>query len=638
MVSAIATLGSAVGPAQVQLRTANGAVQVVFNLTVTQQSQPAGGQHGTPAAILITGGNNQTGPSGSALPSPLTARIVDAAGNPVSGAPVTWQAVNAQAISLSSVVSTSDANGIVTAIATAGTTLGPTQVQLQTTGAGIPTPFGIAGGVVIQVAFNLNVFAAPPGGGRGALPTSFRITGGNNQSGAPGARLPAPLLAQVLDGAGNPVPNVPVVWQSLNPQSVSLSGVVSTSDANGMVTAIATLGSLPGPAQVQLQSTASVVTTPFGLAGSVIQTTFNLNVTQSQSSTLIVVGGNNQSGLAGAQLPLPLTARIVDAAGNPSPNASVVWQPLNSVSLNNVVSTSDANGMVSAIATLGSAIGPAQVQLRTANGAVQVVFNLTVTQSQPVGGHGTPASILITGGNNQTGSSGTPLPSPLTAKIVDAAGNPVSGVPVTWQAVNAQAISLSSVVFTSDAYGVVTAIATPGTTLGSTQVQLGTTVAGIPTPFGIAGGSVVQVVFNLTVVAAQPVTGPSALPASFRITGGNNQSGPPGARLPAPLSAQVLDGASNPVPNVPVIWQSLNSQLVSLSGVVSTSDANGMVSAIATLGSAAGPAQVQLLSNASVSQTPFGPAGIPIQTTFSLTVVGSQPATLLILSGNERRG
>jgi protocatechuate 3,4-dioxygenase beta subunit len=636
MVSAIATLGSTVGPAQVQLRTADGAIQVAFNLTVTQPSQPVG-EHGTPASILITGGNNQTGPSGVPLPAPLTAKIVDAAGSPVSGAPVTWQAVDPTAVLLSNVVSTSDANGIVTAIATAGTTVGPTQVQLRTTGAGIPTPFGVAGGAVIQAVFNLTVFAAPPGGGGGALPTSFRITGGNNQSGAPGARLPAPLAAQVLDAAGKPVANVPVVWQSLNPQSVSLSGVVSTSDANGMVTAIATLGSVIGPAQVQLQSTASIVSTPFGLAGSVIQTIFNLNVGQSQSTTLTILSGNNQSGIAGARLPLPLTARVVDGSGNPIPNLGVVWQPLNSVSLSNVVSTSDANGMVSAIATLGSATGAAQVQLRTANGAAQVVFNLTVGQSQPVGGHGTPASILITGGNNQTGPSGAPLPAPLTAKILDAAGIPVSGAPVTWQAVNSQAISLSSVVSTSDANGIVSAIATLGTTLGPTQVQLATTVAGLATPFGVAGGTVIQVVFNLTVSAPPPPGGgQGGLPTSFLITGGNNQSGAPGMRLPAPLSAQVLDGAGRPVPNVPVVWQSLNPQAVSLSGVVSTSDANGIVTATATLGSAAGPAQVQLQSTASVVQTPFGTAGSPIQTTFTLTVAQTQPGNLTVLSGNNQ--
>src|SRR6202040_4267752 len=133
----------------------------------------------------------------------------------------------------------------------------------------------------------------------------------------------------------------------------------------------------------------------------------------SQPATIVITGGANQSGQAGAQLPSPLKARVQDAAGNALSNVAVVWQPVTpqSVSLSSVVSTSDSNGMVSAVATLGSAVGPAQVQLRSADGAIQVVFNLTVTQpTQPVGEHGTPASILITAGNNQTGPSGAPLP------------------------------------------------------------------------------------------------------------------------------------------------------------------------------------------------------------------------------------
>ena len=48
-----------------------------------------------------------------------------------------------------------------------------------------------------------------------------------------------------------------------------------------------------------------------------------------------------------------------------------------------VVSTSDSNGLVSANATLGSTAGPAQVQLRTADGAAQTVFNLSATSSAP---------------------------------------------------------------------------------------------------------------------------------------------------------------------------------------------------------------------------------------------------------------
>ena len=172
---------------------------------------------------------------------------------------------------------------------------------------------------------------------------------------------------------------------------------------------------------------------------------FQFTVTHKSSSTpasIVITGGNNQSGQPGAQLAAPLTARVQDAAGNPLPNVAVVWQPVNAqaVSLSSVVSTSDANGMVSAIARLGSLAGTTQVQVQTTSGSPQATFNMTTVVTSPVtppptggGGHGTPASILITGGNNQSGLPGAALPAPLTAKILDASGNAVSGAAVSWQ-------------------------------------------------------------------------------------------------------------------------------------------------------------------------------------------------------------
>jgi hypothetical protein len=590
MVSAIATLGAAIGATQVQLRTANGGIQAVFNLTVTQTQQPGGGAHGTPASILITGGNNQSGPSGATLPAPLSARVVDAAGNPVSGAPVTWQAVNAQAVSLSNVAATSDANGMVTAVATLGSSLGPTQVQLRATGAGIPTPFGIAGGAVIQVVFNLTVVQAQPGTGRGALPASFRITGGNNQSGAPGARLPLQLAAQVLDGAGNPVPNVPVVWQPVNPQSVSLSGIVSISDGNGIVSAIATLGSVLGPAQVQLLSNASVSQTPFGPAGVPIQTTFSMTVAQSQPqpATLLILSGNNQSGPPGAPLPLPLIARVVDAAGNPAPNVAVVWQPLNPVSLSGVVSTSDANGLVSATVTLGQTAGSAQVQVRIANGPVQTTFNLTVSQPQP-------ATLRILSGNNQSGSPGAQLPVPLSAQVLDGAGNPVPNVTVVWQP---GSVSLSGVVATSDANGLVSAIGTLGSSAGPAQVQL-----------RIAANASVQTLFTLQ--ATLTLTG-------IAIIAGNNQQTVPGGNF-APLTAQLF-ALGGPAAGLQVQFTSTGAAAFVSNGGIALTDANGRATVSVQAGSTAGIAVVTASSGG-------------FSTTASLTIQAPPPAPLSFFNG-----
>jgi uncharacterized protein (TIGR03437 family) len=69
---------------------------------------------------------------------------------------------------------------------------------------------------------------------------------------------------RVEDNAGNPVPNVAVIWQALESDTVSLGDVVSISDANGIVSATATLLS-PGQTQVQVRITAYPVLTLFNL-------------------------------------------------------------------------------------------------------------------------------------------------------------------------------------------------------------------------------------------------------------------------------------------------------------------------------------------------------------------------------------
>ena len=77
--------------------------------------------------------------------------------------------------------------------------------------------------------------------------------------------------------------------------SVFLSNVASTSDANGFVTATATLGSTPGATQVQVQAGTPGIATPFGTTnGSFVVAVFNLAVTQAESQTLRLVNGNNQ--------------------------------------------------------------------------------------------------------------------------------------------------------------------------------------------------------------------------------------------------------------------------------------------------------------------------------------------------------
>jgi uncharacterized protein (TIGR03437 family) len=209
--------------------------------------------------------------------------------------------------------------------------------------------------------------------------------------------------------------------------------------------------------------------------------------------------------MAGSQLPLPLIARVVDASGNPLPNVAVVWQPVNqSVSLSSVVATSDASGLVSAIATLGLSAGPAQVQVRIANASVQTVFTLQALL--------TLSGITIGGGNNQQTVPGGNFGQLLTAQLL-ALGGPAAGFQV-------QFISNGAAVFLSNG-GVAVSDANGRATV---SVQAGST-AGVAVVTASAGNFSTS--FTLT------IQGPPPAPLSFF----NGASFEPGAVNPAGILA-----------------------------------------------------------------------------------------------------
>jgi hypothetical protein len=302
------------------------------------------------------------------------------------------------------------------------------------------------------------------------------------------------------------------------PQTVILSSVVSTSDSTGTVSALATLGSTVGIAQVQV------------VASSGGQAIFNLTVRQPAATgggptptQFTNQSGNNQTGTVGTRLALPLTAVVADASGTPLANVAVTWRPSASVSLTSVVSTSDARGVVSAIATPISTAAPVLVTLEAQGAAptpfgyasvtISQTFNMTVgtgSTPPPATGTGSPAGIDILSGNNQTGPVGSPLVVQLTARVKDSSGNPLPNIPVTWLPSNS--VLLTNKTTTSDSNGIVSATATPTSSTTPVQVVL-QTIGTSQAPFGPAAGATISVTFSITVGAA-PVTPPPTTGAS----------------------------------------------------------------------------------------------------------------------------
>jgi hypothetical protein len=142
-------------------------------------------------------------------------------------------------------------------------------------------------------------------------------------------------------------------------------------------------------------------------------------------ATLVIASGDGQFGVAGQTLAQPLTVSAEDSKGDPISSAEVqfaVTQGGGQLSADKPKTTE--NGTASVTFTLGATPGSAQQVTATANGHT-VTFNATATNP--------PAAISVLGGNGQSARSGVAVPDPLQAQVVDAGGQPVPGVQVTFQ-------------------------------------------------------------------------------------------------------------------------------------------------------------------------------------------------------------
>lgn len=174
------------------------------------------------------------------------------------------------------------------------------------------------------------------------------------------------------------------------------------------------------------------------------------------------------------------------------------------------------------------------------------------------------ASLLIVQGANQSVQGGKELPTPIVLRVLDASGNPVEAVPISF-VVSAGGGSVTPGTLASDKNGE----AKTKWTLGSADAtqKLEATAPGL-------GG---VLVVNATAI----------LPSDIIIVQGNNQSARAGQQLPNALVVRVV-GASN----VPMVGVQVGFQIAAGGGVITpqsaTTNAAGEVTARWTMGPTAG--------------------------------------------------
>jgi hypothetical protein len=137
-----------------------------------------------------------------------------------------------------------------------------------------------------------------------------RVVSGSLQSAVAGSLLPAPLVAQVLDQAGQPVAGRAVLFAARGNDGSFPNGlrqVAVTTDGQGRATTPFTLGKRAGAGNQIVEASVA------GFAGPAV---FVLTALTGRPALIVADSGDRQVGAAGQPLPLTLAAAVTDSGFN----------------------------------------------------------------------------------------------------------------------------------------------------------------------------------------------------------------------------------------------------------------------------------------------------------------------------------
>jgi adhesin/invasin len=161
-------------------------------------------------------------------------------------------------------------------------------------------------------------------------------------------------------------------------------------------------------------------------------------------SIVTVTAGANQSGTVNTALTQVITVLVTDANGRPVSGVPVTFAPNSDAgSVSGAQATTDANGLAQANWTLGTVAGldSMTVSMGTSSAVITAIATADVA-----------SQIAIVSGNSQAAPADSSLGTPLTVKVTDQFGNPVSGVTVNWSSDDGGV--LANTTTTTDANGV----------------------------------------------------------------------------------------------------------------------------------------------------------------------------------------
>ncbi len=521
------------------------------------------GLTGPPHDISITAGTPQEQTPTATFSIDLTAHVVDKYGNPVNGAQVDFVVASGSA-SLTSPNATTNPSGDASDTMVAGTTAGPVTVTAT-----------VDGTAITATADHLTVI---PG-----APDAITVVSGDAQSTTPTSDFTNPLVVSVVDHWGNAVAPTQVDFE-VTSGSAHPSATSAVTDSSGDATVNLTADTVAGPVTV----TATV-------DGTVITTTFNETVIPGPPAAITIIGGNNQSELPDSSFHDELQVSVTDAWGNAVAPTQVDFAvTAGSAELDTATATTDSSGDASDALDTGSVAGPVTVTATVDGTAITTTFDETVIP-------GSPASIVIVQGNNQSATPAIDVPTDLGVSVTDAWGNAVAPTQVDFAVTSGSAFTDNDSVIT-DSSGV----ATDGLDSG--------TVAGPVTVTATVDGSSLTTTFDETVIPGAP--------SVLTVTGGANQSAFSDTNFSVLLSTSLVDSWGNLISNAHVTYHvTSGSARFSGSTQMTVTTLGGLSEVALRAGDHAGPQTVTATVDGSAVLTSF--LGIVVKApVYSKTISG----------------
>lgn len=432
---------------------------------------------GAPARVTILGGNDQLGTAGEVLGESLMVRVSDRGDRPVVNQAVSFVVTSGGQVTPATVQT--DAEGKAAFRWTLGTTAGGQVLEVGVDGSGGLTP---------KTSFSAMAAAGPVRG--------LQKVRGDNQTAQINHPLADSLVVLLVDEFGNPVAGKEVVWQA---SSGGLSRLRVATGPDGRAAVLWTLGGAVGTQNASAQF-GSVNNSP---------TDFTATATQGPPPRLVMLTQPSATAESDASFAQQPAVRLVDDLGNPLQRSGIAVTAAIASGGGTLIGTTtrptDAAGVAQFTDLRISGTAGSRTLIFAAPGHTAVTSDpiaITVTHGPPP----PPPPPPPPGGGSSTVSAPASVPAgsaaAVTVTVMDASGNPLSGITVRIS-VTGSSNSIIQPTATTDGSGVATA------SFSSTRAESKTVTA-------TANGQRINQGASVTVIAGPP----SASNTSAHVPGG----------------------------------------------------------------------------------------------------------------------